>query len=243
MTKNQIDYWNYVESNRHNLATERETRRANQERELETNRSNLANENLKAKQLAETIRINTINANEAQRANRAREDLSAQSNVLEGQRVLVSEAALENQRSIAQIQAAASRYASDTSLQAAMISDTTRQRELIEKQRSNLSNESISRTNASSSQRNSVVAQSRLNFDREQYETTGKALQRSQATENASATALNLNTAKRQNVQNAADVNNSLTRTFSANTNAANQIINPLIGAVSNSLRLLGGTN
>lgn len=55
MTQNQINYWNYVESNRHNLATEKEQVRSNKAKEYENERTNKANERIKVN----TNRINS----------------------------------------------------------------------------------------------------------------------------------------------------------------------------------------
>lgn len=69
MTKNQIEYWSYVESQRankarenenyrHNTASENETSRHNVSTENETTRHNLSTENVEKGKLAETTRHN-----------------------------------------------------------------------------------------------------------------------------------------------------------------------------------------
>lgn len=80
MTRNQIEYWRLVETNRNNLAVERETNRSNLANEKERNRSNLAQEretnrhNLAVEQ--ETNRHNVATEKETQRSNLARETLT-----------------------------------------------------------------------------------------------------------------------------------------------------------------------
>lgn len=77
MTSNQIAYANYVESRRHNEATETETNRANVAREVETHRSNVAVETETARHNlafeAETNRHNVAVEKETHRANKANE--------------------------------------------------------------------------------------------------------------------------------------------------------------------------
>lgn len=58
MTRNQIDYWKYKETQRNNLATEAETERNHRVVEVETNRHNLATERLDLSRIGETIRSN-----------------------------------------------------------------------------------------------------------------------------------------------------------------------------------------
>lgn len=99
MTKNQIDYWNFVENKRHNqamelyssgtlnetkrsnLAREEETQRSNLARESETKRSNLANELLGTSRLQEDVRHNQTSEKETSRSNIAREFETNRSNV------------------------------------------------------------------------------------------------------------------------------------------------------------------
>nr|AVX53442.1 putative ORF1 [Marmot picobirnavirus] len=80
MTKNQIDYQNYLENQRSHLASETETGRANRAREVETNRANLASEALKKEQNVETKRSNLARELETNRANLAHERLTAERN-------------------------------------------------------------------------------------------------------------------------------------------------------------------
>lgn len=80
MTRNQIEYWRLVETNRNNLAVEKETNRSNLANEKERNRSNLAQEreinrhNVAVEQ--ETNRHNLATEKETTRSNIARETLN-----------------------------------------------------------------------------------------------------------------------------------------------------------------------
>lgn len=58
MTHNQIEYWKNVETNRHNVVTEKETERSNRAREYETNRHNVVTEGIDIGRLQETNRHN-----------------------------------------------------------------------------------------------------------------------------------------------------------------------------------------
>lgn len=60
MTHNQINYWNYKETNRHNVETERETNRHNVVTEGETHRHNVATEGIEIGKLQETTRHNMV---------------------------------------------------------------------------------------------------------------------------------------------------------------------------------------
>lgn len=66
MTANQIAYWNVVEYERHNKASEAETYRHNSAQEVETNRHNVVME-------VETNRHNVVTERETERHNRATE--------------------------------------------------------------------------------------------------------------------------------------------------------------------------
>lgn len=100
MTRNQIDYWKNVETERHNRAVEAqglvdldlkrqantisagslaETQRSNQAREAETNRSNLAKEANELLRTNETIRHNQATESETHRSNVVQENLSNRS--------------------------------------------------------------------------------------------------------------------------------------------------------------------
>lgn len=87
MTRNQISYLELLEKQRSNKANERETHRSNTRKESETERSNRANESvnlinsqLRAGELAETIRSNQARETELNRSNLANEQLKADSN-------------------------------------------------------------------------------------------------------------------------------------------------------------------
>lgn len=100
MTQNQIAYWNYKESGRHNRAVEAETHRANRAQETETNRHNVtweqeterhnrAIEGLTSVQNVETHRSNVVRESlqaeanaEIARNNRAKEALTHESNLV-----------------------------------------------------------------------------------------------------------------------------------------------------------------
>lgn len=97
MTKNQIDYQNYVETRRTNLA-----------RETETSRANLTNEELKRRELSENSRHNLSVEGEAKRhnltteaetnrSNTANEYLKRQQNAIQSQNVQLGFANLQEQ--------------------------------------------------------------------------------------------------------------------------------------------------
>lgn len=100
MTKNQIDYWNLVENQRHNaaveafnqgtlseskrsnLAKEAETNRSNVSKETETRRSNMMKELLTQSEQAETHRSNVAKETETRRSNLANEEIRSEANVI-----------------------------------------------------------------------------------------------------------------------------------------------------------------
>lgn len=108
MTANQIAYWNYVESNRHNLATEKENTRSNLAREREQNRSNLSQEQISREGNAIRQTSNLINDahylrsdSEANRHNLAMERLQDRNVRIAERQVDLGYAGLANQYSIA----------------------------------------------------------------------------------------------------------------------------------------------
>lgn len=70
MTKNQIEYQKHLEQTRANIA-----------RESETNRANLAGEQLRGQELAETSRHNVVTEGETERSNRTKEAEAQRSNL------------------------------------------------------------------------------------------------------------------------------------------------------------------
>lgn len=75
MTQNQIAYWNYVEGKRHNLATETETNRNNVATLAETNRANLAKEKQNRINSDRSYYMSLVSFEEQKRATRVSEDL------------------------------------------------------------------------------------------------------------------------------------------------------------------------
>lgn len=76
MTQNQINYWNYRETGRHNLATEGETNRHNVVTENETQRHNMVGERETERHNRATEGIDLSKLAETQRHNRASESLA-----------------------------------------------------------------------------------------------------------------------------------------------------------------------
>lgn len=112
MTRNQIDYWNYVENSRHNQEVERETkrsnkaqlqeqRRANEAREYENERTNRANEAIRR----EANVINRGATAEIARHNYEQEAATVRSQDIERQRVALGYAQSAVSERIATIQA------------------------------------------------------------------------------------------------------------------------------------------
>lgn len=184
MTKNQIDYWNYVENARHNRATER----LSSEQQRETNRANLAQESIQQRRNDINYRANVINAqhysnmdSENRRSNMAREQETNRSNlVLEQEtkrRNLANEsfnyAGLVNAADIARISAGVG-YANVAEQQR---SNIAREQET---NRSNLIYESIAArnsdanvSNAFSNAKNAETQSSKLGFERDKWSSIG----------------------------------------------------------------------
>lgn len=181
MTTTQINYWNYVETNRHNLAEEREMRRANKARESENVRSNMARE-------AENFRSNT--SNEAIKAEQNR--INAQTNVINQARNaeqvrhnLVSEQ--HTTRSLDQDQQRiALGYANvDASRYAAGLSYATGMANVAEQQRSHMANEELNTIVAADTSlqksRDRDVKQQELNLSLKKWDTGQQQLTEAQA--------------------------------------------------------------
>lgn len=92
MTKNLIEYWRNVETNRNNLITEAETKRSNQAKEMETKRNNEAT-------LAEINRHNLITEKQGfqnLQQNRARDEATQKQAILNLQELNRSNLAQED---------------------------------------------------------------------------------------------------------------------------------------------------
>lgn len=184
MTKNQIDYWNYVENSRHNLAMERNEAR----KQDEVNRSNMAQEAIAQQGNAIKRQQNIINQShyerldaESQRANLARERETNRANVAyeteTNRHNVVNElyqgSSLANAREIASISAGVG-YANVAETQRAnMVREA-------ETNRSNLVYESIAQLNAESQGRqagaavvNASTKAGELQFSRDKWSSIG----------------------------------------------------------------------
>lgn len=89
MTRNQIEYWKNVETNRSNLATELETNRTNLAREAETKRANIENERIARERLAHDIAafnqshlLAVAQQREVSRSNESKEAEAKRSNIV-----------------------------------------------------------------------------------------------------------------------------------------------------------------
>nr|AVA30670.1 hypothetical protein [Picobirnavirus sp.] len=80
MTKNQIDYWNYVEGKRHNQATEVELERSHRATEEISSKYNDSVIELRGQELGETSRHNVAVETETKRSNLAKEKETAEHN-------------------------------------------------------------------------------------------------------------------------------------------------------------------
>lgn len=209
MTKNQIEYWKNVETNRNNvavetetnrsnLAREAETRRSNMVREQETNRSNLANENiarqnsylnarkigqdfylaqknyeLSRSNLSEQKRHSLAAETELNRSNRSREELekiNLDRNYLINRRQQSTAAYNAETQRLSQL-TQADKFARDYRVNLLNLEESNRANRAREAEttRSNLANEAIrSESNAISRQQMSETA--RANRAREQLQ-------------------------------------------------------------------------
>lgn len=73
MTRNQIDYWNYVENSRHNKEVEKETKRANEVQQREQERAHRASEAIAREGNSINASFNQQRADETRRHNYASE--------------------------------------------------------------------------------------------------------------------------------------------------------------------------
>lgn len=132
MTNDQVNYLNYQEAARHNLASETETSRSNLAQESETRRHNLTSEGITNRSLQETIRTNKANEKikrntlkETKRSNKAREAETHRSNVVneneanrhnlatEANQIYTADRAYAGHVDSARISAEASKYIAD----------------------------------------------------------------------------------------------------------------------------------
>lgn len=165
MTANQIAYWNYVENNRHNIASEKEALRSNRAKEREQHRSNVAQESLTSAANQIRQQSNLINDahyvrqdSEANRHNLAMEQLSRQSNDLQKLNVALGYATLGNQRAIAEM---------NTGLGYANLSESTRHD--IESENIQNRNVSVGRVNAAANRQNAATRQQEFQLKQTQW--------------------------------------------------------------------------
>lgn len=113
MTHNQIDFQNYKETVRHNLASEQETTRHNVAYESETNRHNVVSENQESQQIA----INDASQREQARHNQEMENvgyINAASGALQAQASLSQAGASWKQAQVSQQNANTKSYEAET---------------------------------------------------------------------------------------------------------------------------------
>lgn len=153
MTKNEIDYLNFKENQRHNQVTEEETSKHNRADERIRNSSNFVQrEGFLIKQgtdlasLNEQRRHNVFNENEAMRHNVAGERIDSERNLM-SYRSAMTQANYNREVGLANV--AASRYATAANyalglgnLQNAQRQTALRANELVEQQRANRMHES-----------------------------------------------------------------------------------------------------
>lgn len=185
MTKNQIDYWSLVESERHNRRSEREESRANRARERENTRSNVARET------------------EQNRANLASEQLSRERNAISAETNTINR--LYNERSLAETERRnlvseelsraqlgaslssieANRYASELNYSAALnqvglgysqLEETARRNQAVEAEehRRNVAQEGTNRYAAVSNRMNAQTNQQKFEQQRTEWLTWGE---------------------------------------------------------------------
>lgn len=202
------------ELNRSNVARERETERSNRARERETSRTNRANEGIK--RVANQIQY--FREGEQQRHNMASEMLQAYGHQTDRMRVDASYAQMASNERVANISAAANRYATDVNaatqekyLQEQTRSNLAREEELTrsnkareqentrsnraresETKRSNVASESTKRAAVNAQVRNAETAENRLTFDKSVYSTTGADLQKAQTWQASTQGAVNV---------------------------------------------------
>lgn len=224
MTRNQIEFWRNVETNRSNVAQEQETRRSNLARELETNRSNLANEKETNRHNLATERLSQIQSDrnwtlglqsniETQRANKAKEKETKRSNLAREQEN--TQARLGDQ-AIRRRQASTAQYDADTRRILAQ-----------ETMRSNRNNEAIALSNLTETRRANIsreqeTRRSNVAREAESYRAniTSENLRRRELSERERSNQANENISVRgQNLNFVTSIANALARKKSNSVN------------------------
>lgn len=248
MTKNQIDYWNYVEAKRHNRETERENERANLERERENrrsnkskegeiHRSNLASEAVKREANAINAHFNEVSLNEQQRRNLASELLTAQSQDIERARIKLGYAQAETSLQSAHIAAGPS-YA-QVGLGYSNLAELNRHQLAVEEEqrRSNFAKETASWSQAESSatnaQANLINAQTRQrqqSLAEKRYQELDVPSAMVNIAQQRSRISVDRAQEQRWQHQNATDTVNAGARIIDSVAGLAGKIINPIGG-------------
>lgn len=247
MTKNQIDYWRLEEDKRHNRATERETNRANVEREVEQARTNLANEGIKAT-------ANMINSRHYQNQDALTRDANAikrESNVLtrqiESERQELTKSQILTNAEIAREQMLSNQRVAQTSAGVGYAQVGLGYSQLSEQTRSALANESIREESNAINRLDAGTRRLSYSLESTKWNQSGYGEQRArtgllnaQMQTEASKSELNqqqsqTEVAKRQRmqVQNVNDSINTGANVANALSNAvgaAGRLINPLKG-------------
>lgn len=136
MTHNQIDFWNYKENARHNLATEAELSRHNQSVEGETNRHNVVTESNDTRQVA----VNEATVAETSRHNYVMEDIGYYN--ASNQALQAKAAYLNAQASLANVEVNRTNAESNRiNAKASAVNAQTRKEELSETNRHNTTSE------------------------------------------------------------------------------------------------------
>lgn len=172
MTRNQIEYWNYVENSRHNKATESEQTRANKAKEFENNRANVANEEIQRYRNALTRQSNIINADynsrylaETNRSNLERERYNARMADISAANINLGYAQAANAYDIAQLNYGVGM--ANVGATYANIAEQSRanQARELETNRSNLVNEAVKFKTAGTDMFKAQTGRQQLEFD------------------------------------------------------------------------------
>lgn len=189
MTRNQIAYWELVERERNNLATEAEIHRANLAREAETKRSNLAREretfrsnlaretetkrsNLAAEHLRDLERrqqftLTTRSQNETERSNRAREQLQA-AQLVQNQKYQSAEIAVSQQRNaISAMESRIHQGQLDNARRQTELLDLREGQKIKETSRANMASESIRTQQLYETKRANMASESAKRVDQQ----------------------------------------------------------------------------
>lgn len=222
MTRNQIDYWSYVESKRHNQEVEKEQHRAARANEVEQQRRNRADERIRRETNIINSTFNEQRSAETQRHNYATELATVQS--LENERARNTLGYYSANLGLESARVAAGVGYANVGLGYANLAEN--QRHSLEMEATNRINAQTNFGNLGVNARNMLLSEQKQKFEVDKWNQTGKLNVQSQTASNVARAQLST-----------AQTSKTRKETSYVAVNAASN----LLGAASRLIKPIGG--